>query len=168
MYWCESCEYTNNRKADFKKHIKEAHKRDLSETEHFKRRHKANITHTIHHIIHKYGPSPYSDTETEELKTPDEVIEYILYDMVCDNRLTLKQIEDYTLDEVYDCVLRECISKILQYNGLDLEESVEECKEFLAENYKVVALNESVKVKLFKTIDEMRMERIKNKRHTSL
>jgi hypothetical protein len=159
MYWCESCDYTNNKKADFKKHIKNAHKRELSTTEHIKRSEKANITY----ITHKYGP-PYSYTETEELKTVDEMIEYILYDMVCDNRLTLKQIEDYTLDEVYNCVLRECISKILEYNGLDLENSVEESKEFIREYYKYMKLREEPERKLLKIVEEMSMERKKNKK----
>jgi hypothetical protein len=118
----------------------------------------------INYITHKYGPSPYSNTETEKFATPDEAIEYILKDMVCDNRLTLKQIEDYTLDEVYDCVMRECISKILEYNELDLEESANECKEFLADHYTVIALNENLKTGIFKIIDEMSMER-RNKKN---
>jgi exonuclease VII small subunit len=160
MYCCKTCEQ------HLKKYFKEVHnadadrnrKKDAQESE------QMNETYTINYIIHKYGPSPYSDTETEEIKTPDEAMEYILYDMVCDNRLTLQQIKDYTLDEVYDCVLRECISKILEYNGLDLEKSVDECKEFVRDYYKCMNLSEETERKLLNIVEEMSIDRIKNKR----
>jgi hypothetical protein len=156
MYCCKTCEQDLKKYADAS--ADRNRKKNVQESE------QMNETYTINYIIHKYGPSPYSDTETEELKTPDEAIEYILYDMVCDNRLTLKQIEEYTLDEVYHCVLRECLSKILEYNGLDLEKSVDECKEFVREYYKCMNLSEEGERKLLNIVQDMSIDRIKNKR----